>query len=358
MYKLGKYSCFLFFLFASLAYGQVNFFDFTIFEPLPSVDIGAFMTINGLQNNQKIFLVTISGSGMVELNGLIEWKDVNASSFKSIYQFTTKPFAARNFYNTDIGNSSISIGEKSSDSDALKELTNKGKPVGEFRFTLKLLKADGSLYTEIPQPAPKTISFLNPAQTITILSPAENSVQDAGNVIAIWTPVAGATEYTIKAGIRTSSSQSFEEALSSGSPLINNKSAGNVTSHDLRSLLDREWTAGQEIVMQVTAIIPGPSGGQTLLSNIVNFSLNSNNLDSTKPGTTGSAFNHNNPLKLQLMNINNGNLRQALAASGKILKIIGPDGSELSAADLDAILKYLQENPESIIEITTENKQE
>ena len=59
------------------------------------------------------------------------------------------------------------------------------------------------------------------------------------------------------ASIVPDGSSSAEAALKGSNPLIDNREVGDVTSIDLRSILNREWLGGQKVVFSVTAIIPG-----------------------------------------------------------------------------------------------------
>lgn len=107
-----------------------------------------------------------------------------------------------------------------------------------------------------------------------VLTPLEGGSENVDNVLVQWTPVNGVTEYKVKANIRKGQEQSPEEALNQGNPVLDNYSAGVQTSVLLNSaVLNRQWNAGDEIVLQVSAYVAGPGGGQTLYSNIVTFNI-------------------------------------------------------------------------------------
>ena len=67
-------------------------------------------------------------------------------------------------------------------------------------------------------------------------------------------PCKGASNYK-KSKYCPDGSSSAEAALKSANPLIDNREVGDVTSVDLRTILDRQWLGGQKVVFSVTAII-------------------------------------------------------------------------------------------------------
>lgn len=350
MFKIKQYCLLLLLILTATGNAQVRMFNFQIFD-LPSADIGTFIIMNNLKNTQNIFQVTIEPAGNpVMLEGQAEWRDVNASSFVEVYHFKTRPFKSRNFFNTDIGNTEVTLSENPVNDEIIKELMKRGKPVGDFRFTVRLLTAEGTPYPNIVNEITRTLSFTNPAQTISILSPEANSTQDITNVLAQWSPVVGASEYLVKVGVRNNKSQSLEEALNSGTPLVNNKNVGNVTSVNLRQILEREWSQDQEIVFQVTAVIAGTSGGNKLYSNVVNFNFNnSNSFLSTNSVSSRNKFRTQefiealSKIKSQLLNGLNFN-------GSDILQIFDGFGRELTPNEVNRILKYLENNPQKIID--------
>ncbi len=55
--------------------------------------------------------------------------------------------------------------------------------------------------------------------------------------------------------------------------MVNDRSVGVLTSINLREILERELRPGSEVVLQVSANIPGPAGGRKIFSEIINFSI-------------------------------------------------------------------------------------
>lgn len=255
---------------AQLILAQVQV-DLIVFPTLTTIDYGAFATANDLRGAPRIFCAEISPEGVaVSLRGKIEWKPPEGGIYQELGSFKTEPFLSRTLCNDDIGTTDIRLREYTSNSDLTEENIKRGKPTGNYRLTVAVMDSLGlSTYDEDTE----EISFLNPAQTLIIRSPQVGSENDIGNVLAEWEPVQGTESYIIKANVRRSSSQTLEEALNFGTPLINNRNVGNITSINLREILEREWQFGDEIVFQCTAKIAGPGGGQLLYSNIINFTI-------------------------------------------------------------------------------------
>ncbi len=355
MNKMRKYLLLLIMSFAMPGFAQVTFFDFQVFEPLPSADLGAFMSANGLRNTQRLFLVTIAPAGVrVKLQGIINWKDVNSNSFdKPLLNFITREFDSRNFDNTDIGVSDVKIDKWNFTKENADELKDRGKAVGSFEFIVKLLLPDGTDYPGF-QPIRRVMIFTNPAQTISIISPSADSKQDFTNVLAQWVPVVGVDEYLVKIGVRSNASQSLTEALNFGVPLAD-KSVGNETSVNLFALCDRPWERNQEIVFQVTGIIPGPGGGEKIYSNLVNFTFftkDDQTFNETSSRSTKSSYS-NDELKSLFGGMNDAEFQNFLNNCGEITEIIDQDGNVISKAELQRILDYLKQNPDSIIKISS-----
>lgn len=242
-----------------------------VFPELNSTDFASFATLNDLQGAPRIFCAEINAPGQtVVMAGQIEWKKIGSPDFVEVAWFITRPFLARTLCNDDIGKVDVRIYDHRSNINLIEENLKFGKPTGEYRLTVILYDSTGQILLDKDS---KNLVFLNPTQTITIINPRTNQSYDAGNILVEWTPVFGASEYFIKATERTDKSQSVEEALFRGTPLVNNQSVGTQTSVNLRNLLERELKPGSEIVLQVSANIPGPAGGKKIFSEIINFSI-------------------------------------------------------------------------------------
>lgn len=328
------------------AQDKVTLFDFQVFEPLPTIDIGSFITANGLRNTSRLFLVTIAPAGVkVKLQGIINWKDVNETSYnKPLLNYITKEFDSRNFANTDIGVTDIKTEKWEFNKTNVDELKNRGKAVGSFEFIVKLLLPDGN-----PYPGTNTITrymtFTNPAQTIFIISPAAESKQQLTNVLAQWVPVVGADEYKVKVGVRTNASQPLSEALNSGVPLAD-KNVASETSVNLFTLCDRPWQQDQEIVFQVSCRVPGPGGGEVIYSNLVNFKfLNGEERTATK---TSSPSYTEEELKRIFGGLTNSDLQNFLYNCGNIIEITDEYGNTIPRDELQRIIDYLKQNPDKV----------
>lgn len=242
-----------------------------IFPELNTTDFAAFATLNDLHGAPRIFCAEINAPGQtVVMAGQIEWKKIGTTDFVEIAWFITRPFLARNLCNDDIGKVDVRIYDHRANTDLIEENIRFGKPTGEYRLTVYLYDSTSQNLLATDS---KNLVFLNPAQTITIINPRANQSYDAGNILIEWTPVAGSTDYYLKVSERTDPNQSLEEALQRGTPIVNNRNVGSLTSVNLRDLLEREIRPGSELVLQVSANIPGPAGGKRIFSEIINFSI-------------------------------------------------------------------------------------
>ena len=329
-----------FFIFSIVNISAQSSLTIQVFEPLPEIDFATFATSNGLSGTPRIFFIQINPKGVqVSFKGIIQWKQNANSGYEELFSFTTEPFTARDFYNDNIGNDVV-IKTTSSNSDFVSTNIKLGKPTGNYKIIGNLLDDSGNIIATDT----KVLEFVNPAQTIAILSPDKKSTQDAFSVMSSWTEIRGVGSYTVLANVRKDRSESLEEALKSGTPYIN-KNVGLATVANLRNLLDREWLPGDEIVMQVVANIPGPNGGSEIKSEIINFYLN-----------------NFTPDKAQIIEKKISNLANMLGdqlgsgfwnklANGEIsLKSIRKsDGTPLTYEEIVALLAYIKANPDLVI---------
>lgn len=319
----------------------ISFFDFTVNEPLPALDFAGFIITNDLTNTPEVFRVIIQPAGVdVFLKGTIRWRDVGQTTFENLISFTTIVFPSQTFTNRQLGTGQIRVQNSDVNTPAVERNLAKGKPVGDYELTLELYYANGTLYNTVQ----RRLTFFNPSQTLNLIQPLQGASFDPGTVIATWTSLTGVTNYKVRANVRTSPSQSLEDALAQGNPLINNKDVGNVTTVNLRNLLDREWQGGQEVVLQVSANIPGPGGGTNVFSPIVNFYINASSNASLQAQNTAlqQLISQLPPAILNQLGpyLTNTNLQ--------LTGIVREDGSMLTTTELTQILQYLQLNPESI----------
>jgi hypothetical protein len=331
------------------AYGQFTV-DLQVFEPLPEISFGAFMIINNLSGAPRIFSVRIDPKGEpVKLEGMIKWKKNQNSNFEVLYRFLTNTFLSRDLSNTEIGNSDITIESDETNSALRDQALDRGKPTGSYLLEVKVISADGSVLALDS----KELIFLNPSQSLTIRSPRTGSTHNVGSVLAEWDQVIGAANYNVRANVRSSGSQSLEEAMESGNPLIDSKDVGLSTVVNLRELLDREWLMGQEIVFQVSAEVPGPDGGSELYSDIVNFYLDDPESPySTKLNNNIISILESLPSELR----HDTELLEKLANGDvEIVEIIKEDGTKLTRPEIDELVSYLRANPDAIISLRENN---
>lgn len=325
--------------------------ELNVFQDLSTIDFAAFTFTNNLSGAPRIFQVVITPEGKnVVVEGKIDWKRDEKSGFRTLVTFKTEPFTSQSFFNDQIGNSDIRIATVEGDKNLAEENVKKGKPTGVYGITLRLLDARGNFRANTY----KELSFLNPAQTITILSPIEESTYDVGNVQAQWTAVPGATSYKIRASVIQQGSQSVEDALNTGNPVINDKDVGTNLVVNLSTILDRQWVGGERIVLAVTALISGPGGGTTLRSAPVTFRL-------SQSGNASSAMV--NPDLVRLANLISGKVNQGFVnklSNGQItvenIQISDDKGQTLSFAEFLNVLSHLESNPQSIISINFTGK--
>ncbi|MCL4548487.1 MAG: hypothetical protein M1495_07960 [Bacteroidetes bacterium] len=321
--------------------------DLLVFQDLNSIDFAALSFANNLRGAPRIFQVVITPEGQdVIIKGVVDWQSDENSGSRQLVTFTTEKFKARSFFNDEIGNSEIRIATAEGDKSLAEDLIRKGKPTGKVTINLELLDGNSNF---LASAEPKVLSFLNPAQTITIFSPIEGSTYDVGNVQAQWTAVTGATSYKIRANVVPPGSPSPEDALNAGNPFINDKDVGTNLTVNLSSILDRQWVGGDQVVMAVTAVITGPGGGSTLRSPLVTFRLSQSG---------NSSSNVTNPDLVRLANLISGKVNQDFV--NKLLNgIITPDrmhftdenGNTLTFTEFLNLLSNWETNPQSIISI-------
>lgn len=311
---------------------------------LSEMDFAPFIFSNDLSGAPRIFAVNISPEeGNVKVRGELFWKkDIN-SSFEWLLTFRTKVFTAKSFFNTDLGNT-IELGRSNSDDNLIEENRMRGKPTNEYMLTVYLLDENGNELTSDTE----YYEFSNPAQTLTILSPQQNSLQNIGGVLAEWTELSGIDYYQVRANSRSDASESLEEALQSGDPLINNVQVGLTSSIDLRTILSREWLPGQEIVLQVSAMPTGGAPSDLIPSNIVSFYLD----DPANPISNFTSDNIGSILQSLQDGLGSDLLDKLLNGDVLITEIQWEDtGLPLTPEEIQMLLEYLRQNPDNLINV-------
>jgi hypothetical protein len=319
-----------------------------IFPELSSIDFAAFDFTSSRNISQRLIQVIISPPGVeVIVEGKVDWKKDERSGFQELFRFRTKKFLSRTFSNDEINNTDIEIENTSFNSDLTSEIIKIGKPSGLLGIELRLLDPRGNFISKDYE----EISFLNPTAP-TIILPIEGSSYDIGSIILQWSVSVGVTSYKIKANYVPDNSVNLEEALNSGSPLIDDFDVGTVTSVRLNDILKRELLADTNIVVVVKAFVKGPGGGDVLNSPLVTFKTN-------KIGAKTEKVRFGNPDLIRLANLLppqfNKELRDKLV-NGEIqpeqIQISDEDGKIMSFADFLALLSFLEQNISAIVSIT------
>lgn len=342
------------FLILPLTLRAQNSISLTFLPGLNTIDFAAFTFTNNLSGSPRIFKVDITTSvpgRRVVIGGYVKWKkDEQSFPVSIVNNFNTQPFivqgGTRTFFNDELGNSDIKFDQVDGNRDIADEIIKKGRPTGSYLVMLFLFD---ELNNPLANTGEQTISFLNPAPTISILTPQENSSFDVGNVQALWTPVPGAAYYTVRANALQNDFQSAEETLNSGSPLINDKDVGKVESINLSTILDRQWVGGQRIALAVTAFVTGPGGDTPLRSTPVIFRLNASG---------GGSASIINPDDVRLGNFLTSRsevprdfVNKLVNGQIKVEQITDDQGTTISQADFLNILSFWEAHMESIISV-------
>lgn len=319
------------FLFLIPVKSQITDFNLEIYQGLDELNIPSLIMSKDLKGAPRVFRVTIFPENIkVLLTGKITWLPTDGPERK-LYYFETKPFLSKSFTNNDIGSNDIKIAKDGEgEKDAFQKIIEKGKPTGQIKVELTLQDLD---FHGEPKKASGELIFVNPTTSFEIISPRMGDYYDIGSVMAEWTIVPGINAYKVKAAVRKYKTQSADEALNSGDPLINNKEvSSNIVN--LRQLLDREWLPGQEIVLQVAAVSQSAGGQKELVTNPVIFNLNNN---------AGGVFSEENIADI-ILQVNSLDDLQKLN-----IKEITVDGKRLNAQEILELLQYLKSNPDMVI---------
>lgn len=366
----------LLFIGSALVYGQTGAtMDIQVIEPLPELPFATFVVGNTLPVTSTIFTVSMDLSAVpglppnaeVQIYGEFAWQDIGSSGPELMAKFLTEPFRPRNFTNTDLGRSIRALQDETVESVINRNL-RKGKPVGSYYLTMwlhfskrpssGLSLANGSNETPftgvngngtllVRQSLNKPIEVVNPTQTLIITEPQPESIFDAGNVTASWSSVQGVSFYKVKAYYKRSPSQSLDDALRSGEPIINDVEVGLQTSVNLRTLMTRDWTAGKTVVMQVVGVING-IGQNNIYSQPISFNIRPQMNAAMQTvlnslSTLTQTFSNSLPPEILNMLVNGGMV---------INEIRLEDGSVLSETQVQAIVTYLQAHPGDILNVT------
>jgi len=318
--------------------------DLNIFGDLSTIDFAAFAVEQNLENQPRMVQIIINPPGMeVIVEGIFLWLKDQRTGFQEVGRFRTKPFAARSFYNDEIGSiNDIDIETSSYNSDLTSELTEKGKPSGIFQFKFILYDKQGrQLDSDEDQ-----LVFLNPTPP-EISAPLENDViNDVGSLVISWNEVLGVTSYKVLANY-LKPNESYEQALNSGNLIVNNRDVGKVTNIDLTKYLDRELLTDTVIVIAVKAVVHRPGGFDELMSNPVKIRIGRQSTEKVI-----------NPDLIRLADFLTGKLDDSFIMklkngeiSAEQIQFIDENGNILVFPDFVRILNYLEQNVNAVINI-------
>lgn len=338
MKKLLPLLLILLFFFTSNNFSQqITNFQLEVYPGLTQLNLASLAASKNLKGVQRVFRIRMEPENvLVRMTGSIHWTAPGGER-KRLANFTTEPFMSFSFSNDETSKLERieTTGSESFNDDVLEDLIKKGggRLTGVIEIELDLIDINNP--NNILPTQRETLSFLNPVQTLTIRSPFPGSSEDVGSAILEWDKVAGAVAYVVRANVRKDDDQSYEEALSSGNPIIDDKRLSETrTRVNMREILDREWLMGQEIVVQVSAVIEGAGGNQDLKSDIVNFFIN----DPTKV----TQRQITDPEEL-LNEIFMGNIKLS------DLKRVTVDGKRIPNAQILALINFLKANPDLIV---------
>jgi hypothetical protein len=364
------------------------FGQYTISIDAPDQTVLDFSQIANLKNSMAIagqkeffsLLINKPDTVAVKLYGSLDWTDVDGANFKKIAEFITEPLTLTSLNNQMLG-SLVKIKDSKSNSAGIDRNISKGKLVGEYTLTFCLYKATagpnlGGLKDadRLSGYFTKTFKISNPTQTITITEPMTGEVKSFNdNIFISWTQVDGIGGYNgshnqayywLKAN-KILPGETPDDALGRSSLYVNKKleNSSSQTSVSWQSVKNKDWSAGDNIVVAVSAIFPDG----TELKGIPVFFTVANNAagDGTQTGTHFNLQDH--PINVALLNAINSlpasflstipaSFIQSLTNGTLILNSITVDGISYSAEQLQALMEYLMASPSLILSIALSSK--
>jgi hypothetical protein len=364
------------------------FGQYTITIDAPDQTALDFSQIANLKNSlaiagqREFFSLTINKPDTlaVKLYGSLDWTDVDGTNFKKIAEFVTEPLTLTSLNNQMLG-SLVKIKDSKSNSSGIDRNISKGKLVGEYTLTFCLYKATAGPNLSGLKDADRlsnyftsTFKISNPTQTLTITEPMTGEIKSVNdNIFISWTQVDGILGYNgshnqayywIKAN-KILPGETPDDALGKSSLYVNKKleNISSQTNVSWQSVKNKDWSAGDNIVVVVSAIFPD---GTELKGSPVFFTVsNTATGDTTNTGTHFNLQDH--PLNLALLNaINNlpasflGNIPasfiQSLTNGTLILNSITVDGVTYTPEQLQVLMEHLIANPSLILSIVLNSK--
>ncbi len=349
-------------------------FGLQVFEPLPELDLAAFIVNKNLSGTPRIMQITMTPGIDVILELIIWWRPAERSDYYSnpLYRFTTHPFVSRAVLsNNEISQfSDININEDESDEDQIEANRVNGKLTGAYRIIARAYDMNNGVLGSAEAEA----IISNPTvSSLIIYEPQANEEVDPNLPLLVkWGGLqmsnSAAVNYQLIGNVRENANQSLEDALNSGIQVIFNNPPSAIT--ELNVQLTEIAARGSEAVLQVKALIDAPGGANEYYSPIVNVKFTS-----TSTETAGFGNIDNNVIRLlgeNLLNELGGgttgddegttdltgteNVQRILnmllngqITFDQISSMTDENGNTLTQAEVDAILNYLQANPSSII---------
>ncbi|MEG8945821.1 hypothetical protein [Rosettibacter firmus] len=346
-----KRICYFFFfiLYISIVKAQTPTIQLNILGDLSTIDFAALAIEENLQNQPRIMQVIINPPGIeVIVEGKIEWrKELNKAPVK-VAEFRTKPFISRIFSNDEL-NKDIELVKKEYNDNIVSEIREIAKPTGIFNIEV-------NLYYPVDNPTlvssdSKELIFLNPSPPI-ILSPNEGSVENIGSILVTWTKSLGANSYKILANY-LKPGETYEQALNSGNPLVNNKEVEDTSSINLVDYLDRELISDTTIVLAIKAVVNRPGGPDELMSPIVSFRIGKQISDASEITNIEKVTNIELERLINLLRDHIDEDALNILRSGNInfeqIQFFDENGNAISFSDLTGILNHLELDRTSII---------
>lgn len=328
---------------------QVNL-EIITFEPLASIDFITLTVSEDLLGAVPRTYGLIITPENVDLYLVVDilWRKIDTEQFLKVIGFKTKVFSSRTIFNDELG-SKIGIDDYSFNNSLVDQNREVGVPSGAYQIIIKAFDPNGKFLGQDS----KIIEFFNPEQTLSIISPFDNSYLNKFSIILQWNRINGIKHYTVRANTRKYSDQNDEDAIRSGNPVINDRIVGLATEINAMDLFEREVQPGDEVLFQVTANIPAPGEDINLKSEIISvfveesFKENVNIIsENIKILTQTYPFNIDQNLISKLLAGNIGNIISARL-----------DGKLLSNQELVELLNYLSENPSELININIKPKE-
>jgi hypothetical protein len=339
------------------AFPQQGTIHLQFLQDISSLDLGAFILSNDLSGQPRFFQVIIEPLGKhVYIAGQVYWKQNITGSFEKLVDFQTEEFEAKNFFNDEIGSSTLALRSVDGNKPLAEELAARGKPTGVMRINLQLFDSAGNPLANNESDPNRDIIFLNPSPPRILLD--QDQTLPLGNLLISWDEDPAAIDYIILANNKLDPTSSDEAVLSSSEPLINNVSVGPVTTINLNDLPKRrDFLPGETIVIQVKKLVYDSGFPRQLPSMPVRFIIESLINQSLQANTPNDDL-------VRLANLIAGSVDPSFLnklKNGEIqpgqIQIFDKDNNEMQFADFVTILNKLLVTPSQFLIVNFTPKQ-